>query len=274
MDEQQSSRTIHWEGLRGVSQLSKEGCATVVQMSRSDDLTSKHIFLNAHIVDMNVETVDKLLAEYKALVLSYEALCDAIDQVDTAAVLKVLTEYEIKAQWRSMLPSEGRLLIKYPFLCSSFQDLTFHDVHQLLHSYKTLALQCESLVAGMKQRVRYNSYNEFQQDELEVLTPDSMRRDPLGQQPPLITRFSDEKAKLRNRMSSGDPLQEDLIKFSNELKEQDQVQMSKEEEIFIQEKGRRLSHSKENTNHHSNSAISLSLGIVDDNIELKLSPCE
>ena len=192
-DEQISARNINWTGLTGTEQLEKEGHPIVNQLAATGDLASRHPFLSLRIVDLKVESVDQLLAEYKGVALSYEVLLEAVEQNDTTTVLRLMTEYDIKAQWRSTWPSQGALLSKYPFLCSSFQDLSFRDISYLLNSYKELVLRCESLVAGIRRRVKHDPFADVNAEEFEIISAEeSVPRGLYDQQhPPLITRYAE-----------------------------------------------------------------------------------
>ena len=182
----------------GTEELEKEGHPIVNQLAATGDLASRHPFLSLRIADLKVESVDQLLAEYKGVALSYEVLSEAVEQNNTTTVMRLMSEYEIKAQWRSTWPSQGALLSKYPFLCSSFQDLSFRDISYLLNSYKELVLRCESLIAGVKRRVKHDPFADVNAEEFEVISAErSVPRDLYGQQhPPLITRFAEEGEKM------------------------------------------------------------------------------
>ena len=153
----------------GTEESEMEGHPIVNQLTATGDLASRHPFLSLRIADLKLDSVDQLLAEYKGVTLSYEVLSEAVEQNNTMTVLRLMSEYEIKAQWCSTWPSQGSLLSKYPSLCSFFQDLSFRDISHLLSSYKDPVLRCEFLIAGIKRRVKHDPFADANVEEFEII---------------------------------------------------------------------------------------------------------
>eukprot|EP00210_Caulerpa_lentillifera_P003884 g3711.t1 len=192
-----STRSIDWTGLTDVGRILQDGYPLVTQLSASGDLVARNPLLSNECGNLTVAQVETLLEEYKTMALSYEVLIDGVKQQHTPSVLAFISEFENKLHWRSSWPSEGHLLTKYPFLCSSFQNLTFRDIARLLNSYKILVLETEALVCGIKRRIIPESATNGQiQASLEFPSLEEYQekhfRFPLeiSEAPPLITRSS------------------------------------------------------------------------------------
>lgn len=180
-----------------MSQLLQDGYPLVTQLSASGDLVARNPFLSVQCGNLTVAELERLLQEYKSLALGHEVLLDGVKQQDTPSVLSFISEFETKLHWRSIWPSEGHLLVKYPFLCSSFQNLSFRDIARLLNSYKVLVLETEALVCGIKRRIIPESVTNGQiQASLDFPSLEEYQaqqfRFPqeLNEAPPLITSLS------------------------------------------------------------------------------------
>lgn len=180
-----------------MSQLLQDGYPLVTQLSASGDLVARSPFLSVQCGNLTVAEVERLLQEYKTLALGHEVLLDGLKQQDTPSVLSFISEFETKLHWRSIYPTDGHLLMKYPFLCSSFQNLTFRDIIRLLNAYKVLVLETEALVCGIKRRIIPESITNGQiQASLDFPSLEEYQaqqfRSPqeMNEAPPLITSLS------------------------------------------------------------------------------------